>query len=166
LLLNDLADEFSDVAKKRPRARGFVRRVSDYQITKLPNYQVSSGFTLIELMVVISLIVILSSLGLVQYRHSIVYSQEAVLRDDLNKMRDAIDQYYADKNAYPESLDALVSDGYIRALPRDPFTKSETTWTTVPSEPDPANPTAAPGVYDVKSGSDSTAADGSKYSDW
>jgi general secretion pathway protein G len=142
---------------------------SNHQITRSPDHQIPSteaGFTLIELMVVISLIVILSSLGLVQYRHSIVYSQEAVLRDDLNKMRDAIDQYYADKNAYPESLDALVSDGYLRALPKDPFTRSETTWTTVPSEPDPANPTAAPGVYDVKSGSDASAVDGSKYSDW
>jgi general secretion pathway protein G len=117
-------------------------------------------------MVVISLIVILASLGLVQYRHSIVHSQEAVLRDDLFKMRDAIDQYYADKNTYPESLDALVSDGYIRALPKDPFTKSESTWQTVPSEPDPANPTAQPGVYDVKSGSDGMSLDGSKYSDW
>jgi len=124
------------------------------------------GFTLIELMVVISIIVILSSLGLVQYRHSVVHSQEAVLRDDLTKLRDAIDQYYADKNQYPESLDALVTDGYIRALPKDPFTKSETTWQTVPSEPDPANPSAQPGVYDVKSGSDGTALDGTRYSDW
>jgi general secretion pathway protein G len=125
-----------------------------------------SGFTLIELMIVISLIVVLSSLALVQYRHSIVHSQEAVLRDDLFKLRDAIDQYYADKNTYPESLDALVSDGYIRSVPKDPFTKSESTWETVPSEPDPANPTAAPGVYDVKSGSDASSLDGSKYSDW
>ena len=124
------------------------------------------GFTLIELMVVISLIVILSSLAIVQYRHSIQMSQEAVLRDDLFKMRDAIDQYYADKNSYPQALDSLVSDGYIRALPKDPFTKSDSTWQTVPSEPDPSNPTAQPGVYDVKSGSDGTAADGTRYSDW
>ena len=125
-----------------------------------------SGFTLIELMVVMSLLVILASMGLVQYRHSIVHSQEAVLKDDLTKIRDAIDQYYADKNEYPESLDALVSEGYIRAVPRDPITKSETTWETTPSEPDPSNPTAQPGIYDIKSGSDGTAMDGSKYSDW
>jgi general secretion pathway protein G len=81
-------------------------------------------------------------------------------------MRDAIDQYYADKNSYPQALDSLVSDGYIRALPKDPFTKSDSTWQTVPSEPDPSNPTATPGVYDVKSGSDATAADGTRYSDW
>jgi len=126
----------------------------------------AQGFTLIELMVVLSIIVILSSLGLVQYRHSIVHSQEAVLHDDLTKLRDAIDQYYADKNQYPDSLDALVSDGYIRALPKDPFTRSETSWQTVPSEPDPSNPSAQPGVYDVKSGSDGTALDGTRYSDW
>lgn len=124
------------------------------------------GFTLIELMVVISIMVILSSLAIVQYRHSIITSQEAVLRDDLFKMRDAIDQYYADKNAYPQSLDSLVSDGYIRALPKDPFTKSDTTWQTVPSEPDPSNPSSQPGVYDVKSGSDATASDGTRYADW
>src|SRR5436190_12103433 len=85
----------------------------------------SSGFTLIELMVVISLLVILASMGLVQYRHSIVRSKEAVLKEDLFRIRDAIDQYYADKNQYPSTLDALVSDGYIRTVPKDPFTQSE-----------------------------------------
>jgi general secretion pathway protein G len=124
------------------------------------------GFTLIELMVVISLLVILASMGLVQYRHSIEHAQEAVLRDDLYKVRDAIDQYYADKNSYPDSLDELVSAGYIRAIPKDPITKSEGTWQTVMSEPDAGNPTAQPGVYDIKSGADGTAMDGSKYSDW
>ena len=124
------------------------------------------GFTLIELMVVISLLVILASLGLVQYRNSIVHANEAVLKDDLFKLRDAIDQYYADKNQYPDSLDALVSEGYIRAVPQDPFTRSASSWQSVPAEPDASHPTAQPGVYDVKSGSDGTALDGTKYSDW
>ena len=125
-----------------------------------------AGFTLIELMVVISLLVILASVGLVQYRQSIVHTNEAVLKDDLYKLRDALDRYHADKNQYPESLDSLVSSGYIRAVPKDPFTKSETTWLTITSEPDAANPTAQPGVENVKSGSDGTALDGTKYSDW
>jgi general secretion pathway protein G len=81
-------------------------------------------------------------------------------------MRDAIDQYYADKAQWPGTLDELVSAGYLRKVPDDPFTSSNSTWQTVQSEPDANNPTAAPGVYDVKSGSDATALDGSKYADW
>ena len=135
-------------------------------IGKSGNRGIDRGFTLIELMVVMSLLVILASLGLVQYRQSIIHTNEAVLKDDLFKLRDALDQYYADKNKYPETLDSLVSDGYIRAVPKDPFTKSEGTWQTTLSEPDAANPTAQPGVENVKSGFDGTALDGTKYSDW
>lgn len=128
--------------------------------------QAALGFTLIELMVVLSLIVVLASVAMVQYRRTIVYSREAVLRDNLHKMRDAIDQYYADKNAYPSSLGALASDGYLREIPKDPITDSVSTWQEIPAEPDAANPIAAPGVYDVKSGSEETALDGSRYSEW
>lgn len=124
------------------------------------------GFTLIELLVVIALISILASMAVVQYRNSVLRSQEAVLRTDLFRMRDAIDQYYADKNKYPASLDALVSEGYLRRIPEDPITKSADTWQTVPAEPDPGNTSADPGVYDVKSGAQGTALDGSNYSDW
>ena len=124
------------------------------------------GFTLIELMIVLSLMVILATMGMVQYRNSQIHAKEAVLREDLFRMRDAIDQYYADKNQYPGTIDALVSEGYLRKLPDDPFTRNSTSWQSVPAEPDPNNPTAEPGVYDVKSGSDGTALDGSKYSDW
>jgi general secretion pathway protein G len=124
------------------------------------------GFTLIELLVVISLISILAAMGLVQYRNSVRHAEEGVLRTDLFRMRDAIDQYYADKGKYPASLDALVSDGYLRKIPEDPITKSAATWQTVPAEPDPGNPTAEPGVYDVKSGAQGTALDGTNYADW
>ena len=118
---------------------------SNYPITRLPNYQIS-GFTLIELLVVLSIMVILASIGLAQYRNSIVRANEAVLKEDLFRMRDAIDQYYADKMQYPGSLDALVSDGYMRRVPDDPFTMSATTWQTIPSEPDATNPNAAPRI--------------------
>ena len=126
----------------------------------------SRGFTIIEMMVVLALIVILASLAMVQYRRTIIYSKEAVLRDDLTKMRDAIDQYYADKNEYPPTLSALASEGYLRDIPKDPITESNSTWQEVPAEPDATNPTAGPGVYDVKSGSDGTALDGTRYSEW
>ena len=133
------------------------------EIGKLANQR---GFTLIELLIVLTLIIILSTIGMAQYQRSVVYAREAVLRTDLFRMRDAIDQYYADKGQYPAALDSLVSDGYLRRIPKDPITDSADTWTTIPSEPDPNNPTAAPGIYDVKSGSDGTALDGTKYSDW
>ena len=124
------------------------------------------GFTLIELLIVITLISILASMGIVQYRNSVQSTREAILRTDLFRMRDAIDQYYADKNKYPASLDALVSDGYMRKIPEDPITKSADTWQTVPAEPDPGNPSAEPGIYNVKSGATGTALDGSSYEDF
>jgi general secretion pathway protein G len=136
-------------------------------ITQLPDYPIRvTGFTIIELMVVMSIIVILTTMGMTQYQRSVVYAKESVLKEDLFRIRDAIDQYYADKAQYPSTLDALVSDGYVRRLPEDPFTRSNSTWQTVPAEPDPNNPTAEAGVYDVKSGSEATALDGTKYSEW
>ena len=76
------------------------------------------GFTLIELMVVVSLVMLLATIGMAQYRNSIVFSRESVLKEDLFRIRDAIDQYYADKGQYPSTLDALVSDGYLRKIPK------------------------------------------------
>jgi general secretion pathway protein G len=125
-----------------------------------------AGFTLIELMIVMALISVLAGMGVVQYRNSVQHTQESVLRTDLFRMRDAIDQYYADKNKYPASLETLVSDGYMRRIPEDPITHSAETWQTVPAEADPANPTAEPGIYDVKSGAQGTALNGSSFADW
>ncbi|HUE90391.1 MAG TPA: type II secretion system protein [Vicinamibacterales bacterium] len=124
------------------------------------------GFTLIEVLIVITLIVVLASVGMPIYRNSVQRAQEATLKENLFRMNDAIDQYYADKNKYPQSLQDLVSDGYLRSIPEDPMTDSADTWVTVPAEPDPSNPAAEPGVYQVKSGSDRTGMDGSLYADW
>ncbi len=132
----------------------------------LAGFKSASGFTLIELMIVIALISVLAGMGVVQYKNGVQHTAESVLRTDLFRMRDAIDQYYADKNKYPASLDTLVSDGYMRKVPEDPITHSTDTWQTVPAEPDPANPTSEPGIYDVKSGAQGTALDGSTYADW
>ncbi len=144
-----------------------IRRCRRHIGTKLRTRHLSQkGFTLIELLVVLTMIVVLASMGLAQYRNSVIHSREAVLKEDLFRMREAIDQYYADKTQWPSTLEALVSDGYLRKLPDDPFTKSSSTWQAVPAEPDPNNPTAEPGVYDVKSGSDGTALDGTRYSEW
>ena len=126
----------------------------------------AGGFTLIELLIVLALISILASMGVVQYKNGVRHTEESVLRTDLFRMRDAIDQYYADKNKYPASLDTLVSDGYMRKIPEDPITHSADTWQTEAAEPDPSNPTAEPGIYNVKSGAQGTALDGSNYADW
>src|SRR5262245_1837300 len=126
----------------------------------------AGGFTLIELLIVIALISILATMGVVQYRNSVQNAKEATLRTDLFRMRDAIDQYYADKAKYPASLDALVSDGYMRQIPRDPITQSSDTWQTVPAEPEPGNTSTDPGIYNVKSGAPGTGLDGTSYSEW
>jgi general secretion pathway protein G len=165
-----MANGECQMPKKGNRGRGGVRH-SAFALRSAFGIRHSaltgnSGFTLVELLIVISLISILAAMGLVQYRNSVMSSKEAVLSTDLFRMRDAIDQYYADKGKYPSSLDSLVSDGYLRKIPEDPITKSSDTWTTVPAEPDPNNPSAEPGVYDVKSGAQGTSLDGRSYADF
>ena len=125
-----------------------------------------AGFTLIELLIVMSIIVILAGISLALYTNSVTRAHESALKQDLFVMREALDQYYADKNVYPPSLQALVEEKYLRGIPEDPFTKSAATWQEVPSEPDASNPADQPGIFDVKSGSDKTAIDGSRYADW
>ena len=123
------------------------------------------GWTLIELTIVISLITVLSAIALVGYRNAITRSREAVLKEDLFRMRDAIDQYYADKGDYPSTLQNLMTDGYLRRIPEDPLTGSAETWETELADLDPADPFAQ-GIYDVKSGAEGTALNGTLYADW
>ena len=128
--------------------------------------RLEDGFTLIELMTVMAIIVILAGIGVASYTNSITRSKEAVLREDLFRMRDALDQYHIDNGKYPSSLEDLVQEKYLRAVPVDPFTNSSDKWQTEMSEPDPSNPADSPGISNVKSGSEGTAIDGSKYAEW
>ena len=123
------------------------------------------GFTMIELLIVLTLVVILASMGMVQYRNSVQSAKEAVLKENLFRMRDAMDQFYADKQKWPSDLSELVSEGYIREIPDD-ITGSTETWQTKQAEPDANNPASSIGISDVFSGSPGNALDGSKYSDW
>jgi general secretion pathway protein G len=125
-----------------------------------------SGFTLIELMIVMVIITILAGIGLAVYGNSVQSAKEATLREDLFRMREAIDQYHADRNRYPATLEALVEDKYIRMVPVDPITNSADTWQTTMADPEPGNPSAEPGIYNVKSGAEGTGLNGTPYTEW
>ena len=126
----------------------------------------ADGFTLMELLIVITLIVVLAGIAISTHATSVRRAKEAVLRENVYRMRDSLDQYYADKGTYPPDLATLVTENYLRQIPRDPFTESAETWQIEMSEPDPSNPDAAPGIRDVKSGAQGVALDGSNYADW
>jgi general secretion pathway protein G len=119
------------------------------------------GFTLIELLVVLSIIALLLTLAMPRYFGSVDKSKEAVLRENLNQMRDAISRYYADKGKYPDSLDALAADKYLRKVPLDPITESAATWIVV--QPDDLQ---KGGVSDVRSGAQGKTKEGFEYSRW
>ena len=127
--------------------------------------RVASGFTLIELMMVAFIISVLAAIALPQYKNAIIQSKEAVLRENLFRFRDSIDQYQADKGRYPASLEALVEEGYLRKVPADPITGAAD-WEVVPAEPDPDNPGETPGIYDVKSASPALSLAGTPYNEW
>ena len=126
-----------------------------------------AGFTLIEVLVVMVIITILAGMSIGIYNNSVLRARESSLKQDLFVMREAMDRYYADKNKWPASLQTLVDEKYIRAVPEDPMTNSAATWQTEYGEPDPTNPSAEPGISDVKSGSDQVSPlTGTPYSEW
>lgn len=125
-----------------------------------------AGFTLIELIVVVSIILILISVAAPIYRTSVIRAKEAVLRDQLFTLRQLIDEYTLDKQKAPQSLEDLVEATYIREIPRDPFTNSNATWQVVMEDTMMAVEQTEPGIVDVKSGSDRISLDGNPYNTW
>ena len=117
-------------------------------------------------MVVISIIVILLSLAIPNYSQSILHAKETALRQDLYTMRSLIDQYTLDKQKAPQSLDDLVQSGYIKELPKDPFTNARDTWVPATDDTIQSPDQTEPGIIDVHSGSDQTSSDGTAYSTW
>lgn len=122
---------------------------------------VRRGFTLIELLVVLAVVATLLTLALPRYFSSVDKSKEAVLKENLYQMREAISRYHADKGRYPETLESLAADKYLRKVPLDPITESPATWIVVaPQDPQKS------GVYDVRSGAPGKGIDGSEYAQW
>jgi general secretion pathway protein G len=128
------------------------------------NKRQPAGFTLLELMIVISIIIILAAITLPQYQRTIMHTRETVLADDLRTMRSLIDQFAADKGRLPQSLDELASEGYMREIPVDPFT-GQKDWAITTGE-DPNSLEGAQGVTDVHSASAEISTDGRPYSEW
>jgi general secretion pathway protein G len=130
----------------------------------------SQGFTLLELLVVMTIIGILAAIAVPMLRHSPQRAREATLREDLFSMRSVIDQFHGDKGNYPPDLQTLVTQNYLRKIPIDPMTKSADTWVLSFEEVSPDQPqdatAAAPGIIDVHSGSTEQALDGTLYKDW
>jgi len=126
------------------------------------------GFTLIEMIIVFTLIGILVGLALPQYQNAVRKAKESVLKESLFQIRKLIDQYYSDKGKYPASLQALVDEHYLRSVPEDPITGKTDTWVVVQEQPTPEelDPTKELGITDIHSGSEAKGIDGTLYNTW
>jgi general secretion pathway protein G len=133
---------------------------------KLAARRGESGFTLVELMIVMLIIGVLAAIAIPSYLQSLTHAKEAVLKEDLHVLRQAIDAYTNDKEKAPQSLDDLVSAGYLKSIPMDPMTQSNTTWVTATDDSVQSLDQTDGGVNDVHSGATGTGSDGKAYSEW
>lgn len=133
---------------------------------KFPIRNSESGFTLVELMIVMLIIGVLAAVAVPSFIASIRNAKEAALKEDLHVMRDAIESYTMDKNKAPQSLDDLVQNGYLKTIPEDPMTHSRDTWVTSTDDTYSDIDQTDPGINDVHSGSEETGSDGQPYSSW
>src|SRR6266542_6465467 len=154
----------SIVTGKNRRQTAVGRRQKPKLLTAHRSLLTASGFTLLELMIVISIIIILAAVALPQYQKTVMHARETVLHDDLFTMRKLIDQYAADKGKLPQSLDDLVTAGYMREIPIDPITGNKD-WNVVTGE-DPYSTEGASGITDIHSSAPEVSSEGTPYSDW
>jgi general secretion pathway protein G len=129
-------------------------------------FRLRAGFTFVELMVVITIIVVLISIAIPIYQKSIIRAKESVLRNNLFTIRTVIDNYTYDKQKAPQTLQDLVTDGYLREVPSDPMTTSNQSWKTIMEDATQSVSQDQPGIWDIRSGSDKIGLDGTPYSEW
>ena len=132
----------------------------------MSNRRTQSGFTMVELIIVMAIMLVLITMAIPRFVGAVKHAREAALKEDLQTMRTAIDTYTMDKQKGPQSLDDLIQDGYLKAIPEDPMTRSRDTWVTDNSDAMYSLDETDPGITDVHSGSTDTGSDGQPYSSW
>jgi general secretion pathway protein G len=148
--------------QNQPRKELMARRIRSGSALSRREF----GFTLIEMMIVMTIISILLAIAIPIYQKSIIRAKESVLRNNLFTLRSMIDEYTVDKQHAPQTLDDLVSDGYLRQVPLDPITNSTQTWKLIMEDTPAGGDNQQPGIFDVRSGAEGNGLDNTPYSDW